>query len=175
MAMSSLVLYQIDTCPDCVKVRRALAELGIACERVEVDRRDRSEVRRVSGQDSVPVLLDRSTNQALSDPAAIVDHLLETHGRERLERIYPEAAAPGMVRIVARYFDESLARFIDPLDERELRRRLTELDRLLADREYLFGPHSLADVSLYAQLARYPGELPGENLRGWMSRMKARA
>ncbi len=174
MTSSPFVLYQIETCPDCVKVRRAMAELGIPYERIEVDRADRSAVRRASGQDSVPTLVDRASSRALHDPAAIVDHLIETHGRERLERIYPGGAAPGMVRIVARYFDECLSRLIEPLDERELRRRLNELDRLLADRQYLFGEHSLADIALFAQLARHRGELPGDNLRAWMARMMNR-
>ncbi|MFC6973698.1 glutaredoxin family protein [Halomicroarcula sp. GCM10025709] len=53
-------LYQLDGCPYCEKVADRLDELEIDYESVWVDalHSDRDEVKRVSGQRGVPVLVD---------------------------------------------------------------------------------------------------------------------
>jgi glutaredoxin len=53
-------LYQLDGCPYCEKVADRLDELGVDYESVWVDalHSDRDEVKRVSGQRGVPVLID---------------------------------------------------------------------------------------------------------------------
>ena len=53
-------LYQLDGCPYCEKVADRLDELGVDYESVWVAalHSDRDEVKRVSGQRGVPVLID---------------------------------------------------------------------------------------------------------------------
>ncbi len=75
-------LYAIPFSTNVERVTLALAHKDLDAEIVMVDPADRSEVRRVSGQDLVPVLLDDG-GMAVLDSTAIVEHL---------ERRYPEPA-----------------------------------------------------------------------------------
>ncbi|MCH7661522.1 MAG: glutaredoxin [Euryarchaeota archaeon] len=56
----SITLYQLDGCPYCEKVADRLDELGIEYETIwtEALHSKRNEVKRVSGQRGVPVLVD---------------------------------------------------------------------------------------------------------------------
>lgn len=56
----ALTLFHVDWCPDCLVVRRKLADLGLTYEDVVVpdNRRMRTQVHEVSGQYYVPVLKD---------------------------------------------------------------------------------------------------------------------
>jgi glutaredoxin len=76
-------LYQVEWCPHCHRVREVLTELGLAYRtvNVSVSLEKRKEVRKVSGQDLVPVLVDGDLVIPGSD--AIIHYLVET---------YPEAA-----------------------------------------------------------------------------------
>ena len=76
-----LTLYHVEWCPSCHTVRQVLTELGLAYTSVNVPsaRDDRAEVIAVSGQASVPVLLDG--DRVLSDTSAIVAHLRASYAR----------------------------------------------------------------------------------------------
>jgi glutaredoxin len=76
-------LYQVEWCPHCHRVREVLTELELAYRTVNVPLafEKRKEVRKVSGQDLVPVLVDGDLVIPGSD--AIIHYLGET---------YPEAA-----------------------------------------------------------------------------------
>lgn len=74
-------LYAIPFSTNVERVTLALAYKGLDAEIVMAESGDRSEVRRVSGQDLVPVLDDGGT--IVFDSTAIVEHL---------ERRYPEPA-----------------------------------------------------------------------------------
>ena len=67
----SRTLYQLDGCPYCEKVADRLDELGVDYETewVEALHSERDEVKRVSGQRAVPVLVDddRGVTMAESD------------------------------------------------------------------------------------------------------------
>lgn len=78
-----LVLYELEGCPYCAKVKNKLAELDLEYESVMVDRDrdDRDEVREVSGQTGVPVLVDEAHGvEAMPESDDIVEHLEATYG-----------------------------------------------------------------------------------------------
>jgi glutaredoxin 3 len=58
--MADLVLYELNGCPYCAKVKRKLDELDLEYESRMVPRShgERDEVKAVSGQTGVPVLID---------------------------------------------------------------------------------------------------------------------
>ncbi len=75
----ALKLYQFESCPYCARVRGTLGDKGLEYEKIEVpvDRDDRDELVKVSGQLKVPVLVDGET--VINDSAAIIDYLNEKY------------------------------------------------------------------------------------------------
>jgi glutaredoxin len=73
----SLVLYSLDGCPFCENVHDALDGHGIEYETrwVEPLHSDRDEVRRVSGQRVVPVLVDEDAGVTMAESANIVEYV----------------------------------------------------------------------------------------------------
>ncbi len=81
--MSELELYELPGCPFCAKVKTKLDELGLEYESHEVPRShaDRTEVKEVTGQTEVPVLLDHSNGvEGMHESDDIVAYLDETYG-----------------------------------------------------------------------------------------------
>lgn len=77
------VLYVQPFCPYCRKVKRVLRELGLDYEtrRVSFFQFRRDEVREVSGQSEVPVLVDPAHGvTGLNESGDIVAYLRETYG-----------------------------------------------------------------------------------------------
>ncbi len=78
----SLTLYRLEGCPYCEFVVDKLEELELEFESVWVEglhsRRD--EVKRVSGQRQVPVLVDDSTGAAVHQSYNVVEYLDESYG-----------------------------------------------------------------------------------------------
>lgn len=73
-----LELYQFEGCPFCSKVREKLNELRIDFIARQVEPKgDRSRVEEVSGQTSVPVLVDSNRNVKMSESDDIVEYLEE--------------------------------------------------------------------------------------------------
>ena len=75
-------LYDLDSCPYCKMVRDKLAELKLDYEKVSVprDRPSRQEVFDVSGQWTVPVLVDGEV--MLDDEEKILPYLEEKYGQK---------------------------------------------------------------------------------------------
>lgn len=75
-----MILYDLDRCPYCVMVRDKLAELNVPYEKISVpaNRADRHEVYRVSGQWTVPVLVDGEV--MLDDEEKILPYLEQKFG-----------------------------------------------------------------------------------------------
>jgi glutathione S-transferase len=73
----SITLYHVDWCPDCIVVRRKLADLGLAYEGIIVPdiRLMRKQVHAVSGQYYVPVL--KEGDLILTETADILAYLDE--------------------------------------------------------------------------------------------------
>jgi glutathione S-transferase len=81
--MPNLVLYELKGCPYCAKVINKLSELGLEYESVEVPRShgDRTEVKEISGQTGVPVLVDEDNGvDGMPESDDIVAYLEETYG-----------------------------------------------------------------------------------------------
>jgi len=77
-----LELYRLQGCPYCAKVERKLDELGLEYERHDVSalRFRRSEVKEVSGQSGVPVLVDPEYGvDGMAESDDIVDYLERTY------------------------------------------------------------------------------------------------
>ena len=78
--MSDLILYELSGCPYCAKVINKLDELGLEYESREVPRshNERTEVKEVSGQTGVPVLIDEEYGiDGMPESDDIVAHLQE--------------------------------------------------------------------------------------------------
>ncbi|MFB6221836.1 MAG: glutaredoxin family protein [Halolamina sp.] len=73
----SRTLYRLEGCPYCERVVDRLAELGIEFESVWVEgmhsRRD--DVKRVSGQREVPVLVEEDTGVTMAESERILEYL----------------------------------------------------------------------------------------------------
>jgi glutathione S-transferase len=81
--MSTLELYELPGCPFCVKVKRKLDELDLEYVSHEVPRShaQRTEVKEVSGQTGVPVLVDPDNGiDGMPESDDIVAYLDRTYG-----------------------------------------------------------------------------------------------
>ena len=58
MSSKRRLLLRIEGCPYCVRAERALDEAGIAYEKFDINPADRSLVMTLSGQRTVPVLVE---------------------------------------------------------------------------------------------------------------------
>jgi len=70
-----VTLYQLDGCPYCEKVADRLDELDVDYETVWVDalHSQRNEVKEVSGQRGVPVIVDDEMGVTMAESDRIVD------------------------------------------------------------------------------------------------------
>lgn len=73
----SLTLYELDGCPYCEKVADRLQELDVDYESewVEGLHSERDEVKRVSGQRGVPVLVDEERGVTMAESERILEYL----------------------------------------------------------------------------------------------------
>lgn len=73
----SIVLYALDGCPYCEKVHDALEENDIEYETrwVEALHSKRNEVKKVSGQRGVPVLIDENQGVTMAESEKILDYV----------------------------------------------------------------------------------------------------
>lgn len=81
--MSSIELYELDGCPFCAKVKQKLDDLGLEYESHTVARSHakREEVKAVSGQTGVPVLVDHDHGvEGLPESSDIIEYLEKTYG-----------------------------------------------------------------------------------------------
>ena len=79
----SLKLYELQGCPYCMKVKEKLHDLGLKYDSVMVppDKSERHEVKEVSGQRGVPVLVDTEHGiDGMSESDDIIEYLEETYG-----------------------------------------------------------------------------------------------
>ncbi|WP_277541325.1 glutaredoxin family protein [Haloarcula laminariae] len=68
-------LYQLDGCPYCEKVADRLDELGVDYDSIWVEplHSERDEVKRVSGQRAVPVLVDEDRGVTMAESDRILE------------------------------------------------------------------------------------------------------
>ena len=76
----SITLYALDGCPWCEKVHDALAEEELEYETVWTEglHSGRDEVKRVSGQRAVPVLVDEERGVTMNESANILEYIDRT-------------------------------------------------------------------------------------------------
>jgi len=76
----SVTLYSLDGCPYCEKVHEALDDNGIDYETewVEALHSERDEVKRVSNQRSVPVLVDEDHGVTMGESERILEYVETT-------------------------------------------------------------------------------------------------
>ncbi|MFC6824582.1 glutaredoxin family protein [Halopelagius fulvigenes] len=76
----SITLYALDGCPYCEKVHDALeaGDVEYETEWVEALHSERNEVKRVSGQRSVPVLVDDERGVTMNESDNILRYVEET-------------------------------------------------------------------------------------------------
>ncbi len=79
---TNIILYQADWCGYCARVRAKLAELALdyTSVNVPVSHAERARVREVSGQTSVPVMVDGDV--VLADDDDIIPYLEKTYGQK---------------------------------------------------------------------------------------------
>jgi glutathione S-transferase len=77
---TDIVLYQAEWCPYCARVRAKLTDLQLDYKNVNVPRAhgERGIVKEVSGQTSIPVLVDGDV--ILDDDDNIIPYLEKTYG-----------------------------------------------------------------------------------------------
>ncbi|MFB6104471.1 MAG: glutaredoxin family protein [Halobacteriaceae archaeon] len=75
-----LTLYALDGCPYCERVSDALDDAGLDYETVWVPARhsERDEVKRVSGQRQVPVLVDEARGVTMAESDRILEYIETT-------------------------------------------------------------------------------------------------
>ncbi|SDQ26884.1 glutaredoxin family protein [Natronobacterium texcoconense] len=76
-----VTLYELDGCPYCERVADRLEELDVDYESVWVDalHSDRDEVKRVSGQRGVPVVVDEEYGVTMAESDRILEFLDEMY------------------------------------------------------------------------------------------------
>jgi glutaredoxin len=80
--MPNIELYELEGCPYCAKVKRKLDEIGLEYEShmVPSSHANRTEVKEVSGQTGVPVLVDEDNDvEGMPESDDIVAYLEETY------------------------------------------------------------------------------------------------
>jgi glutathione S-transferase len=155
-------LYRFEYSTNVERVALALAHKGLAVESIVIDSEDRSLVRRVSGQDLVPVIDDDGV--IVWDSMVIVEHLEERYPEKPL---FPkDEARRAEMRVFIDWFNRVWKRppnliydelqKADPDRERieEWGRQMTlamdTFEGMLAGRDYLMGAEfSAADVCAF--------------------------
>jgi glutathione S-transferase len=168
-------LYRFPLSTNVERVALALAHKGLPVESVPVDSADRSELRRVSGQDLVPVIEDGG--RVVFDSTAILEYLEERYPDPPL---YPrDPARRAEMRVFIDWFNRVWKRPPNDIEaeigkstpDRELIARLGSqmtawldlFEAMLAERDYLMGDFSAADCAAFPIL-KY-GLLGDEQLR----------
>jgi len=108
-----LTLYQREGCPYCQIVRKKLNELGLRVLVVPVEKKgaDRQELKQVSGQQSVPVLVDQGN--VFVDSSVILQYLDKTYGNGQAQEM--ESNDYGLRVLVKGSFEEVVEKTIAAL------------------------------------------------------------
>jgi glutaredoxin len=85
----SITLYELEGCPFCERVHERMDELDVDYESVWVEglHSKRDEVKRVSGQRGVPVLVDDERGITMAESKRILEHLNATYAGGEAEAV----------------------------------------------------------------------------------------
>ncbi len=172
-----LKLYRVDRSTNVERVELALGHKRLRAERITVPFDDRHEIRRVSGQDLVPLL--EHDGRVVVDSMEIVRYLEETF--PDTPRLYPADPArradcllfiDWFNRVWKRPPNEMEGELSRPETERDpacvarlgaaLQGYLGLFEQMLTGREYLLGDFSAADVCAFPFL-KYAARLPADD------------
>jgi glutathione S-transferase len=157
-------LYTVETSTNVERVELALAHKGLAAEHIQVPYDDRTDVRKVSGQDLVPVLIDG--DKVLFESMDIVRYLDDRYAER--PRLYPsDPARKGEVLLFIDWFNrvwkrppneltEELEKPTGAVDQARVMRLgkaiqgyLDLFEQILTGREYLMGEFGAADIAAF--------------------------
>ena len=82
-----LILYNLESCPECRAIREKLAELELTyvCANVNPVKVKREELFRVTGQYSVPVLIDG--DKILTSADNILEYIVKTYAHDVIKPV----------------------------------------------------------------------------------------
>jgi len=159
-----LTLYRVELSTNVERVALALAHKGLKVQSVVMPFEDRTEVRKVSGQDLVPVLVD--DRKVVVDSMEIVRYLEERFADS--PPLYPRDPArradclvfiDWFNRVWKRPPNDMEAELSQPEGQRDLKRverlgramqgYLDLFEQMLTGRDYLLGEFSAADVAAF--------------------------
>jgi glutathione S-transferase len=172
-----LQFYRVKLSTNAERVALALAHKGLKVESIWVPYEDRSEVRRVSGQDLVPVLVD--DGKAVIDSMEIVRYLEERF--PNAPPLYPSELArkadcllfiDWFNRVWKRPPNEIFTELEKPEGQRDMSRverlgrvlagHLDLFEQMLTGRDYLQGEFSAADIAAFPFLKYATVREPGD-------------
>jgi len=187
-------LYTWST-PNGRKVSIALEELGLPYTVHEIDiTKDEQfapEFLKISPNNKIPAIVDRDTGMSLMESGAILLYLAKKTGRlmpaddarywQAVEWLMWQMGGFGPMLGQAHHFlhfNRGKAPYAEERYGKEAQRLYGVLDRRLADRDYLAGEYSIADIATWPWASRF--EWQGvdltrfPNVRAWYERIASR-
>lgn len=155
--------------PNGRKVSIALEEFGLDYRvhpvNILKDEQFDPEFLRISPNNKIPAIIDRAANRAMMESGAILLYLAETHDRfqgddrwQTLEWLMLQMGGVGPMLGQAHHFlrfNAGKAPYAEQRYAAEAKRLYAVLDKRLADREYLSGTYSIADMATWPWISRY--------------------
>ena len=136
---------------------------------------------RISPNNKIPAIIDRAANRAMMESGAILLYLAETHDRfqgddrwQTLEWLMLQMGGVGPMLGQAHHFlrfNAGKAPYAEQRYTAEAKRLYAVLDKRLADRDYLSGSYSIADMATWPWISRYEWQgidwADYPNLKSW--------
>lgn len=120
---------------------------------------------KISPNNKIPAIIDRAANRAMMESGAILLYLAETQGRfqgddpwQTLEWLMLQMGGIGPMLGQAHHFlrfNAGKAPYAEQRYAAEAKRLYAVLDKRLANREYLSGAYSIADMATWPWISRY--------------------
>ena len=120
---------------------------------------------KISPNNKIPAIIDRASNRAMMESGAILLYLAETHDRfqgddrwQTLEWLMLQMGGVGPMLGQAHHFlrfNVGKAPYAEQRYAAEAKRLYAVLDKRLADRDYLSGSYSIADMATWPWISRY--------------------
>ncbi len=155
--------------PNGRKVSIALEEFGLDYRvhpvNILKDEQFDPEFLRISPNNKIPAIIDRAANRAMMESGAILLYLAETHDRfqgddrwQTLEWLMLQMGGVGPMLGQAHHFlrfNAGKAPYAEQRYAAEAKRLYAVLDQRLADRDYVSGTYSIADMATWPWISRY--------------------